>query len=278
VAEILKDPSRLQLGGEEKTLTVLFSDLEGFTSYSERYTPQQMIELLSEYYAYMTEAVFARGGTLKEYVGDEPMAIFGAPIEQHDHAERACHAALEMRARRRALSEAWAERGRPSLRARTGINSGRMLVGNLGSKYRFSYGVLGDNVNLGSRLEGLNKQYRTEILLGETTADAVRAGFVLREIDLVRAVGKKTPTRIYELIARAGDPLASQTQAMLDAYERGLAAYRARSWPQAIEWFGRALEEQAGDGPSLVMIERSRVYLECTPDDGWDGVFVATKK
>jgi adenylate cyclase len=158
VAEIIKDPSRLQLGGVEKNLTVLFSDLEGFTSYSERYTPQQMIELLSEYYAYMTEAVFACGGTLKEYVGDELMAIFGAPVEQQDHATRACHAALEMRARRRSLSNEWAERGRPSLRARTGINSGRMLVGNLGSKYRFSYGVLGDNVNLGSRLEGLNKQ------------------------------------------------------------------------------------------------------------------------
>jgi len=170
IEEMLKDPGRLKLGGDEKILTVLFSDLQGFNACTERYTPSQMIELLSEYYALMTEQIFAYGGMLKEYVGDELMAIFGAPIAHSDHAHRACTAALAMREQRDALREAWAKMDRPPLIARTGINSGLMLVGNLGSKYRFAYGALGDHVNLGSRLEGLNKVYGTEILIGENTA------------------------------------------------------------------------------------------------------------
>jgi len=278
VETIVKDPDRLQLGGEEKELTVLFSDLKGFTSYSERYTPQQMIELLSEYYARMTEQVFACGGTLKEYVGDEMMAIFGAPIEQADHAARACAAALDMRARRHALSDEWVVQGRPRLSARTGINSGRMLVGNLGSKYRFSYGVLGDNVNLGSRLEGLNKEYSTEILLGENTVKLLGDAFVLREIDVVRVVGKEKPTRLYELIAPGGEALPPEMARAMELYAAGLAAYREQRWDDALRHFERVLEQRQGDGPSLVMIERSKTYIESPPGADWDGVFVATRK
>jgi adenylate cyclase len=278
VKEIVKDPTNLALGGEEKVLTVLFSDLEGFTSYSERYTPQTMIELLSEYYARMTERVFGCGGMLKEYVGDELMAIFGAPIGQVDHAERACQAALDMRAGRRELSEQWAKRGRPALRARTGVNTGRMLVGNLGSKYRFSYGVLGDNVNLGSRLEGLNKQYGTEILISESTADSVGSKFVLREVDLVRAVGKQAPTRIYELLAAIDDEPPADEETLLAAYASGLAAYRECRWDDALARFGEALKTRPDDGPSLVMAERCRTYLQSPPDSDWGGVFVATRK
>ncbi len=154
IEEMLKDPGRLKLGGEEKVLTVLFSDLQGFTSTSERYAPHEMIEILNEYYTRMTEQIFLYQGMLKEYVGDELMAIFGAPIEQLDHAERACAAALAMQEQRKALSEEWAKVGRPPLIARTGINSGLMLVGNLGSKYRFAYGALGDHVNLGFPTRG----------------------------------------------------------------------------------------------------------------------------
>jgi adenylate cyclase len=278
VESIVKDPDKLQLGGEEKVLTVLFSDLKGFTSYSERYTPQQMIELLSEYYARMTERVFACGGTLKEYVGDEMMAIFGAPLDQPDHAVRACAAALEMRAHRHALSEEWVAQGRPRLYARTGINSGRMLVGNLGSKYRFSYGVLGDNVNLGSRLEGLNKEYATEILVGENTVKLLGDEFLLREVDLVRVVGKEKPTRLYELIAAAGTELPTSQARAMESYSAGLAAYREQRWDDALRLFQSALEQKSDDGPSLVMIERSKAYMESPPGEEWDGVFVATRK
>jgi adenylate cyclase len=278
VETIVRDPDKLQLGGEEKVLTVLFSDLKGFTSYSERYTPQQMIELLSEYYARMTERVFGCGGTLKEYVGDEMMAIFGAPIDQADHAVRACAAALDMRAHRHALSEEWVSQGRPRLYARTGINSGRMLVGNLGSKYRFSYGVLGDNVNLGSRLEGLNKEYATEILVGENTVKLLGDEFLLREVDVVRVVGKEKPTRLYELLAAAGAELPASEARAMESYSAGLAAYREQRWDDALRQFHAALEQKADDGPSLVMIERSKAYMESPPGEEWDGVFVATRK
>ena len=278
IAQMLEDPSRLRLGGEQKILTVLFSDLQGFTSNSERYTPRQMFEFLSEYYARMTERIFAREGMLKEYVGDELMAIFGAPIEHPDHAVRACAAALDMRAYRHIMTEEWIAMGRPPIVARTGINSGPMLVGNLGSEYRFSYGVLGDDVNLGSRLEGLNKQYGTDILIGEKTAELVGDAFRLREVDVVRVVGKQTPTHVYELLADAGTPLPEEREDALRDYAAALGAYRERCWPEALRLLEKALTRYPNDGPSRVMLERCRVFAEAPPPPEWDGVFEATKK
>jgi adenylate cyclase len=278
IEAMLKDPARLKLGGDEKVLTVLFSDLQGFTSASERYTPHEMIELLSEYYARMTEQIFASGGMLKEYVGDELLAIFGAPLEQADHAERACAAALAMREHRQTLREEWTKLGRPPLIARTGINSGRMLVGNLGSKYRFAYGVLGDPVNLGSRLEGLNKVYRTEILLGENTAQLVERSFLLREIDLVRVVGRDQPMRIYELLARSGTSLPKEQAEALSSYAVGLEAYRQQRWGEALGLFTSSLSLWPQDGPSWTMAERCRIYQKAPPPEVWEGVFEALYK
>jgi adenylate cyclase len=278
VEQMLKDPSKLKLGGEEKVLTVLFSDLQGFTSFSEKSTPQEMIQLLSEYYARMTEHIFERGGMLKEYVGDELMAIFGAPVEQEDHAVRSCHAALEMLAHRREMSEEWVALGRPPLIARTGVNSGRMLVGNLGSEYRLSYGVLGDQVNLGSRLEGLNKAYGTQILIGENTAELVGDAFRLREIDLVRVVGKALPTRVYELLGTSDEALPDPLARACESYGAGLEAYREQRWEEARGLFERALAARPDDGPSLAMAERCDIYRGAPPPPDWDGVFEATKK
>ena len=278
IDEMLKDPSRLQLGGEEKVLTVLFSDLQGFTAASERYTPHEMIGLLSEYYARMTEQVFEHGGMLKEYVGDELMAIFGAPVDQPDHAQRACAAALGMRDQRAALRAEWAQTGRPPLNARTGVNSGLMLVGNLGSKYRFAYGVLGDHVNLGSRLEGLNKQYKTEILIGENTAELVGDAFRMREVDMVRVVGRVQPVRIYELLAKAAAPLSLEQEKAYKSYAAGLEAYRQQYWGDALSLFQDCLLLAKGDGPAQIMIERCLNYQESPPSANWDGVYEATSK
>lgn len=278
IEEMLKDPGRLKLGGEEKVLTVLFSDLQGFTSASERYAPHEMIELLSEYYNRMTEQIFAYQGMLKEYVGDELMAIFGAPIEQIDHAERACAAALAMREHREALSEEWAKIGRPPLIARTGINSGLMLVGNLGSKYRFAYGVLGDHVNLGSRLEGLNKAYGTKILIGENTAQMVEKSFLLREIDMVQVVGRAQAVRIYELLARAGTSLPPEQEQAFSCYAAGLEAYRERRWDEALSLFKESLVVWREDGPSQIMAERCQSYQKTPPPEEWKGVFEALHK
>lgn len=273
VEEMLKKPGGLKLGGEEKVLTVLFSDLEGFTSHSERYTPGEMVDMLAEYYNSVTEEVFHHQGTLKEYVGDELMAIFGAPLEHSDHAERACSTALAMRERRLALAAEWGPLGRPMLHARTGINSGPMLVGNLGSKYRFAYGVLGDQVNLASRLEGLNKVYRTDILIGENTARTVEGRFLLREVDLVRVKGRKQAVRIYELLAKAGTAVAPELEKALTAYGQGLQAYRDRSWNEAIALFSEALAVRPSDGPSREMLARCEGYLRTPCPDDWDGVF-----
>jgi len=278
VAQMLEDPSRLKLGGEERVLTVLFSDLQGFTSNSERYTPRQMFELLSEYYGRMTERIFAHEGMLKEYVGDELMAIFGAPVPQEDHARRACAAALEMLEHRKAMTKEWLAMGRPPLIARTGVNSGTMLVGNTGSEYRLAYGVLGDNVNLGSRLEGLNKEYGTQILIGENTAALVDDAFVLREIDRVRVVGKKVPTRVYELVAASGTSLPDELVETLRRYAVALEAYRALDWAEALRLFEDITKVSPGDRPSLTMARRCRAYVETPPQADWDGVFELTKK
>ncbi len=273
IEEMIKEPGRLKLGGEEKVLTVLFSDVEGFTGYSERYAPHEMIDILSEYFEKMTEQVFAHQGTLKEYVGDELMAIFGAPLEQVDHAQRACTAALAMRERLQTLRLDWSQMGRPQLRARTGINSGPMLVGNLGSRYRFAYGALGDQVNLGSRLEGLNKTYGTEILIGENTADLVEGSFLVREVDLVRVLGREQPVRIYELVGNSLDTLPKEKEQALSHFSAGLEAYRQQFWKEALGHFKESLELWPEDGPSRVMSTRCQIYHESPPPEEWDGVF-----
>jgi len=273
VDAVLADPGRLRLGGEEKVLTVLFSDLEGFTAQCERLPPREMVEILGTYYGRMTERIFAQGGTLKEYVGDELMAFFGAPLEQDDHAARACAAALAMGERRRALNAEFAAAGRPALQARTGINTGPMLVGNLGSTYRFAYGVLGDQVNLGSRLESLNREYGTEILVGEGTAVAAGPAFLFREVDLVRVKGKAQAVRVHELLARAGDALPAGRREALAAYAAGLAAYRARRWDEALARFEEAVGSWPDDGPSRAMAGRCRAVLRSPPGAEWDGAF-----
>lgn len=273
IEEMLKDPEQLTLGGEEKVLTVLFCDLERFTSYTEIYGPSEMVKILSDYFTRMSEEIFKQRGTLKEYVGDEIMAFFGAPIEQPNHAQRACEAALAMRDSLRKLCEGWIDIDRPFMHARTGINSGPMLLGNLGSRYRFAYGVLGDQVNLGSRLEGLNKMYGTDILIGENTHAMVKDDFILRDIDLVRVVGREQCVRVYELIARAGDTLSPEHLGALEAYAAGYDEYCRQHWPQAIAHFERALALRPDDGPSKTMLARCRFYQEDPPAEDWECVF-----
>jgi len=273
IEQVLKDPERLKLGGEERILSVLFTDLAGFTRYSEQYTPTQVINVLTEYYDRMTELVFASRGTIATYVGDELMAIFGAPVEQADHAKLACAAALAMRDARKVLAEQWAKLGRPPLSARTGINSGAMLVGNYGSKYRFNYSVLGDSVNLASRLEQLNKVYRTDIMIGEQTAELIGGDFRLRELDKVQVVGRTQALKIYELLGVAGAVLPPAREQMLVRYTAGLEAYRSRQWDGAAENFRQCLAAYPDDGPSRLMVERCRMMREKPLPENWDGSY-----
>lgn len=202
VDELLKNPKALQLGGEDRIITVFFSDVRSFTTISEQLgEPQKLVALLNEYLSAMTEIIFQYDGTLDKYVGDEIMAFWGAPVPQPDHAYLACKAALaQIKYLTEILHPKWEEEGKPKLRIGIGINTGKMTVGNMGSRSRMDYTLMGDEVNLGSRLEGTNKVYGTTIIISESTYELVKDRVVARELDIIRVKGKIKPVRIYELM------------------------------------------------------------------------------
>ncbi len=277
VEEVLKHPEKLHLGGERKFLTVLFSDIRGFTSISEGMESQELVEFLNKYLTEMTEMVLKYYGTLDKYMGDAIMAIYGAPIEQADHPVRACSSALDMMERLRELQSKWRTQGQPLINIGIGINSGMMTVGNMGSEKRFDYTVMGDHVNLGSRLEGTNKQYGTNIIISEYTYNHVKEQFVTRELDLVRVKGKEDPVRIYELVGRSGQADVKIIQG-INCFEEGVNAYRNMCWEEAIEKFNQALDLYEEDPPSQLYLKRCQTYQKTPPSEGWDGVYIMTTK
>jgi adenylate cyclase len=277
VEEMLKHPEKLQLGGERKSLTILFSDIRGFTSISERMESQELVVFLNEYLTAMTEIVLQYHGTLDKYMGDALMAIYGAPIDQEDHATRACSTALDMINRLRQLRPKWQEQGRPFMDIGIGINSGLMTVGNMGSEKRFDFTVMGDNVNLGSRLEGINKQYGTNIIISEYTYQNVNEKFIVRELDLVKVKGKEAPVRIYELVGQTGQ-IDINTLQRIKHFEQGLAAYRNMQWDEAIERFNHVLSLDSEDVPAQIYIQRCQTYQEDPPPENWDGVYTMKTK
>jgi adenylate cyclase len=202
VDELLKNPEKLELGGEDKEITVLFSDIRGFTTLSEKLTPQELVSHLNEYLSAMTDIIFKYEGTLDKYVGDEIMAFWNAPIEQTEHAELACKAALEMMEILNELNRNWPEAKK--LNIGIGMNTGIMTVGNMGSKNRMDYTLMGDSVNLGARLEGTNKIYGTNIIISEFTYEKIKENFVCRELDNIRVKGKLKPVKIYEIMDYIG--------------------------------------------------------------------------
>lgn len=198
VEELLKHPEKLELGGEDREITVLFSDIRGFTTLSEKLTPQELVSHLNEYLSAMTEIIFKYEGTLDKYVGDEIMAFWNAPVDQPNHAELACLTALDMMEKLRELNVSWPEEKR--LNIGIGLNTGIMTVGNMGSKSRMDYTLMGDNVNLGARLEGTNKIYGTNIIISEFTYEKIKDKFLCRELDNIRVKGKLKPVKIYEVL------------------------------------------------------------------------------
>ncbi len=274
VSELIsKDPKDLKLGGEEKELTVLFSDLIGFSAISEKYSPGEMVTILSDYFDEMTDQVFLYEGTLSEYVGDELLAIFGAPVDQPDNATRACFAALAMDDCLRKMRKIWLRANRPALKARIGINTGRMLVGNLGSRHRFSYGVVGDNVNLGSRMEGLCGIYGVNILVSEATATQAKNAVILREIDKVIVKGRIQPVKIFELVSKKDDSLPPLKHESLSLYNNGLMSYYNQDWMAAIKYFKKTIDAWPKDNPAKIMIKRCETFQETPLPIEWDGVF-----
>ncbi len=276
VNEILKDPSKLKLGGDMKNLSVLFSDIRGFTSIAEKLSPEELVRLLNEYLTAMTDVVFKYDGLLDKYIGDAVMAVFGAPLHQPDHALRACRTAIEMKSELKRLREKWAAEGRPDVNIGVGINTGDMVVGNMGSQMRFDYTVMGDSVNLASRLEGTNKEYGTTIIISEFTYETIKDELFCRELDAVRVKGKKLPVRIFELLGDRKD--AAEWQEFADRFATGLAKYRAGLWDEAIAAFQSVLEVKPGDPPTRLYLERCAELKANPPEGEWDGVFTMTKK
>jgi adenylate cyclase len=279
VEEMLRHPERVKLGGERRDMSVLFSDIRGFTSISETLDSEALVELLNEHFTPMTRIVLDRGGTLDKYMGDALMAFFGAPLAQPDHAARACRAALAMGAELARLNAGWQRRGKlppgKALGIGIGINSGEMSVGNMGSEAVFGYTVIGDNVNLGSRIEGLNKLYGTAVLVSEHTAAAVGDGLLLRELDRVQVKGKHVPVAIYEVVAEL--PAAAADHERVEGFARGLAAYRRRDFAAAAAVFAD-LAERLGDGPAAAFLERCRHLQAEPPPEDWAAVEVLTSK
>lgn len=276
INEMLKNPDKLKLGGDKKNLSVLFSDIRGFTTISEKLTPEELVHLLNEYLTAMTDIVFKYDGMLDKYMGDAIMAVFGAPLDQTDHARRACQTALDMMNELHRLQKKWIEEGKPPLNIGIGINSGDMVVGNMGSQMRFDYTVMGDMVNLGSRLEGTNKEYGSNIIFSEFTYDAVKDFMCCRELDWVRVKGKKLPVKIYELLGEKKDE--GKLKEFIDNFEKGLALYRAAKWDEAIAAFQKTLNIRPEDAASLLYIERCKNLKENPPPAPWDGVFTMTRK
>lgn len=278
VEEIMRNPEAIKLGGEKKEISILFSDIAGFTTISEKMTPEDLVALLNRYLSAMTSIIkTTHRGNVNKYLGDGIMALFGAPLDDPKHASLACYAALDCQAELARLRRIWVEEGLPEIGARIGINSGPCIVGNMGSEERMEYTVTGDSVNLASRLEGASKYYDTLILIGQRTAELAQNDVEVREIDLLRVKGKKEPVVVFELLGRNGQ-VAEEKRRVVDRYLQGMAAYKQRDFETACTRFTEALALDPSDGPSRVYVERSTTYRHTPPPADWDGVYEMTSK
>ena len=276
VSQIMDDPDKLKLGGDKKEVTILFSDIRGFTSLSEKTTPEVLVSLLNEYLTPMTDIVMEEKGTLDKYIGDAVMAIFGAPLDLENHSERACIAAVSMINKVDEINDKWEMQGLPTISIGIGLNTGEAIVGNMGANIRFDYTAIGDNVNLASRLEGLNKYYGTEIIISESSKDQLPdpLKFNLRELDLVKVKGKEKPISIFEIIVDNG----SNIRDMISEFDKGISQYRSKNFTASIDIFNNILEKFPHDEPSKIYIERCKFYIENSPPNDWDYVYTAESK
>ena len=269
IALALENPERLNQG-EKREMTVLFSDIRGFTSLSERMSPEVLADFINEYLSPMTRIVFDEKGTLDKYIGDALMAFWNAPLDQPDHALRACRAALAMLARLDELKAGWKAKGFPELEIGVGLNTGQMVVGNMGSDVRVDYTVLGDAVNLGSRLEGTTKEYEVRIIISESTWAQAKDQVVARRLGAVRVKGKRVPVRIYEL---RGLGSASGAEAeTIAAFEAALDAWASKRFDDAGQGFQRVLEAWPGDPPARKYLAALEDLKAHPPGADWDGV------
>ena len=264
--------------GERKDVTVLFSDIRGYTTLTEALEAADVVSMLNEYFETMVEAVFHSEGTLDKFIGDALMAVFGAPLALNNHAWSAVCSALDMRRRLVAFNQERLAKGQPELRIGIGLSSGEVVSGNIGSQRKMEYTVIGDGVNLSARLESITKQYGCDIVLSEHTYELCKDMIRVRELDLIRVKGKLEPVKIYELVGDRTHPLSATDEQFLELYEQGRSAYKQRAFHQAIAHFDRALALKPNDIALGLQLERAQGYIQRPPAADWDGVYVMTTK
>lgn len=274
VSEILDDPGRLKLGGEKREVSVLFSDIRGFTGLSERFTPEELVEFLNRYLSPMTRIILEEKGMVDKYIGDAIMAVFNAPVAVSGHARRACVAALRMREALASFNAKRAGTGYPLVDIGVGVNTGEAVVGNMGAELKLNYTAIGDTVNLAARLESMNKAYGTGILVSKAVRDAAGEDFLFREIDTVRIRGREATITFHELVGWA--KREPEKERLCERFRQGLALYRGRRFDEALSIF---LElKVSGDGPSAIYADRCSELIFAPPPLDWDGVHQGAAK
>ncbi|MDD3148910.1 MAG: adenylate/guanylate cyclase domain-containing protein, partial [Candidatus Riflebacteria bacterium] len=278
VEDILKMPQGLKPGGEKKELTVIFTDLAGFTTISEKLAPEQLTELMNEYLDEMTRILFSYGGTLDKYIGDAIMGFWNHPAPQADHAQRAVECAISMQRKLAELREKWLKQGLPKVEVRAGINTAVCMVGFIGSDIQMNFTCLGDGVNLASRLEGANKAYNTLMMISDSVHNQIDKEFIsTRFLDFLAVKGKDRPVEVFEVRGYRRDEPEFWKIAE-SSYNEGIRLYLSRNWAESIAAFKKVLEMLPEDGPAKVYISRCEDFKNSPPPENWDGRYILKSK
>ncbi len=272
IEELIAHPERLKLGGEKRDLSIFFSDLQGFTSISEVLTPEELTQLLNDYLSAMTDIIQEEGGTIDKYEGDAIIAFWNAPVPQEDHAVRAVRSALRCQAKLDELRPVFRARVKKDLYKRIGINSGPAVVGNFGSHTKFNYTMLGDAVNLASRLEGVNKQFKTYTMISSMALEKLGGAFPVRELSRIAVVGRKEPVTVFEPMTAE---VFARKKPVLEVFDQGRNEYYAGRFAEAERIFESIAAE---DPPASCYAEKCRKLIANPPQEGWNGVWVMTEK
>ncbi len=278
VNELAEHPELLYLGGQEREMTAFFSDIGGFSQLAETLSPAELVHFLNQYLSAMSDIILARGGTIDKYEGDAIIAFFGAPLDMPDHACQCTMAAIEQQQVLTALRRKWEREGLPHLSVRMGINSGPMVVGNMGTAQRMDYTMMGDNVNLASRLEGVCKQYRVPMLISHSTCQMVQDKVAVRFVDRVRVVGRTKPVDVYVPLGERGN-VDRETLIFAAAYKKAWEAMNRRDFAVALKMLDALRADRPDDGPCEILRSRVLAFMQASPSPEWDGVHtLKTKK
>jgi adenylate cyclase len=279
VEEIIKDPSRLQLGGSKRFMSAIFTDIRGFSTISEQLDPEDLVSLLNRYLTAMSNVVMEKKGTIDKYEGDAIIAFFGAPLDLPEHAFKACESAITMKKLEAELNKTILEEklSPGPLLTRIGINTGYMVAGNMGAENKLDYTIMGNAVILAARLEGVNKQYGTWILATDTTIQEAAGRILTRKLDRVRVVGINEPVRLHNVLA-VEEEATDEMRAFVGVFHNALDLFEERKFKEAVQGFKEAQALIAADGPSKIYLDRCKAYLAKPPEDGWDGVYNLTEK